>query len=538
MSTSEHSARPKRDPPRKSRKPKASAPPKTFTEAIFRLIGPLWNRWYGIPIYLLVLSVFGIWLLLNNSERQALLIYIVDTFNELATTPFDVAISDIDTTQVKKAGERNIWVFKPVAMQLQAAFAGTGHSIFVNDAGGHRSARFTLEPALFASDAASATLILKVHDSAGRLIAQPTMTDPIQFFQKVRSVLGETLLYDADFEKHTLTKRASSPQHKATDEAYALFLEAQDQEAKSSRARAIDLMREAVQQDDGFAMGFWYLGALLKRQNKDDPEAKKMDAYADQLDPDHPRIDDPARNPVLELLDASAKVDFERLNEFVELKVIDQPDYDVRITAWRIDPLGVNLKLSVQLGAYGSRVDEIRKRDHGVLAVNAGFFERDSENHLNPTYALKIGETVLRPYQGENFGGALAIADDAVDILTPTLTEKNFLKVRDLVYSKPLMLEPGRKFSMLYNDYDRRNRTAVCTTTDHRLIVLVVTGGVSLYELADFLSDRHGRQGLPCDAALALTGGPSTQASFALGGRTIDIPGAWPVYGALVVTPR
>ena len=85
-------------------------------------------------------------------------------------------------------------------------------------------------------------------------------------------------------------------------------------------------------------MGFWYLGALLKRQNRDDPEATRMDLYADQLDLDHPRIDDPTRNPVLELLDASAKVDFERLNEFLELKVIDVHDYDIRIAAWRIDP--------------------------------------------------------------------------------------------------------------------------------------------------------------------------------------------------------
>ena len=185
--------------------------------------------------------------------------------------------------------------------------------------------------------------------------------------------------------------------------------------------------------------------------------------------------------------------------------------------------VGIDLKLSVQLGAYGSRVDEIRRRDHGILAVNAGFFERDSENHLNPYYPLKIGQNVLRRYQGETFGGALAIDDDAVKILTPALTKELFDKTRDLVYSRPLMLEPGRKFAMVYNDFDRRNRTAVCTTSDHRMIVLVVEGGISLYELADFLSDRHSRQGLPCDAALALTGGPSTQASFSFGDRAIEI---------------
>jgi Phosphodiester glycosidase len=537
MSIAEHSVPPKRNLPRKPRKPKPSTPPKTFTEAILRLIGPLWNKWYGVPVVLLVLFVVGVWQVLNEGQRRAVVVYVFDTYYQMVTESYDIVITDIDTTQVKNSGHRSLWLFNPVPMELQAAFAETGHSVFVNDTGGRRSSKFTLETELF-SDATSATLILKLHDAQNRLLAESIMTDPIEFFEQVRSALGETLLYGLDFDKYTLTRRYSLPRRRATLEAYALFLEARDQEAKNAPARAIDLMREAVKRDDSFAMGFWYLGTLLKRQNKHDPEAKKMNVYADQLDLDHPRIDDTARNPVLALLDASDKVSFERLNQYVELKIVEQPDYDIKIAAWRIDPAGVNLKLSVQLDAHGNRVDEIRKRDHGILAVNAGFFESDSQNRLNPAYPLKIGDAVFRPYQGENFGGALAISDGAVNIFTPSTTREHFAEVRDLVYSKPLMLEPGHKFVMLYNDYDRRNRTAVCTTNDHRLIVLVVDGGLSLYELADFLSDRHGRQGLPCDAALALTGGPSTQASFSLAERTLDIPGGWPVYGALVVTAR
>ena len=164
MSTEDPSVRPKRDLPRKARRPKISAPPKTFGEAIFRLIGPLWNTRYGVPLYVLALALFGIWQLLNENGRQAVLSYLVDTFDKVVSRPFDVVIGDLDTTHVKKAGERNIWIFKPLPMQLQTVFAGTGHSIFVNDTGGHRSARFTLEPVLFPSDAASATLILKVRD--------------------------------------------------------------------------------------------------------------------------------------------------------------------------------------------------------------------------------------------------------------------------------------------------------------------------------------------------------------------------------------
>ena len=264
----------------------------------------------------------------------------------------------------------------------------------------------------------------------------------------------------------------------------------------------------------------------------------KKERYANELDPDHPRVDDSQRNPVPHPLDVSAKVHWKRLNEDIELKIIDDRDYDIHLTAWRIDPKAAELRLAVQHDSYGNFVQEIRKQENAILAVNAGFFDRDSDNHLNPIYALKVGGTILNPYRGETTGGALVIDDAGAHILTAQSIEANWEHARDVVYSKPVMLEPGRKFAMMYNDYDRRSRTAVCTTNDGKFIVLVVSGGVSLFELADFLRDRDGRQGLPCDAALALTGGPSAQASFSLGERTIDIQGSWPVYDALVVTPR
>jgi tetratricopeptide (TPR) repeat protein len=408
----------------------------------------------------------------------------------------------------------------------------------VCEQGKNAKAKYTIK-SLLVLDGTTATVTLELHDAQGGLVNTSQMTGHVEFFEKIRGALGPALLHDLDFDRYTLTRTHPLARHKAKPEAYALFLAAQDLESKNARARpqAIELMREAVEQDKDFATGFYYLAALLKREGKTN-DATEMERHANELDPDHPRIDDSQRNPVPHLLDASEKVHWKRLNQNIELKVVDDRDYDIHVIAWRIDPKGVTLKLAVEHDSYGDTVQEIRKQEDAILAVNAGFFDRDSDNHLNPTYPLKVGGTILNPYRGETAGGALAIDDSGAHILTPQLIEASWDHIRDLVYSKPLMLEPGRKFAMLYNDYDRRSRTAVCTTNDGKFIVLVVNGGVSLFELAEFLRDRDGRQGLPCDAALALTGGPATQASFSLGERTIDIEGSWPIYDALVVTPR
>jgi tetratricopeptide (TPR) repeat protein len=538
MSVVEQSVPPKRPAPRKPRKRKTPAPPRTLADAIFRLIDPLWNKWYGVPIVLLALSTVGLWHTLPENARTEFVDEVAAMFKGVLAPSFDVVIDDLGTTNVNEAGAAHLAVFRPLAIQLQRAFDGTNHSTFVCEPGKTAKATYTIKP-LLVLDGTTATVTLELHDAHGSLVNTSEITEEVGFFEKIRGTLGLALLHDLDFDRYTLTRTRPLARHKTNPDAYALFLAAQDLESKNARARpaAIELMREAVERDKDFATGFYYLATLLKREGKMD-EAAEKERYANELDPDHPRVDDSQRNPVPHLLDVSAKVHWKRLNEAIELKVIDDRDYDIHLTAWRIDPKTVELKVAVQHESHGDFVQEIRRRESAILAVNAGFFDRDSDNHLNPIYALKVGGTILNPYRGETTGGALAIDDAGAHILTAQSIEANWEHARDLVYSKPVMLEPGRKFAMIYNDYDRRSRTAVCTTSDGKFIVLVVSGGVSLFELADFLRDRDGRQGLPCDAALALTGGPSAQASFSLGERTIDIQGSWPVYDALIVTPR
>jgi tetratricopeptide (TPR) repeat protein len=538
MTIAEQSLPPKRHSPRKPRKRKIAGPPRTFGEAILRLVGPLWGKWYGTPIILLVLLSFGVWRTLSEGQQRAVLASVVAFYDDMSAVKYDVAIDDLDLTRVDKSADPYLSFFRPVTIQLQRSFDGTRNSTFVNDSSARIKSSFTLTPSLtFAAPKATVTLAL--HDARGGLVAESQIAGRIDFFKKIRGCLGSALLHALDFDKYTLARTHPLARRKVKPDAYALFLAAQDLESGNQRARpeAIELMKEAVERDENFATGYFYLAALLKREGRA-AEATANENHANELDPDHPQIDDFSRNPVPRLLDASEKVQWERLNDNIELKVVHDRDYDIHVFAWRVDPTGVTLKLVIGKDSKGEDVQEIRRRENAILAVNAGWFSSDNQNYLSPEYALKVGGTIFNPYRGEIAGGALAIEGGGVKILTPQHIEENLVTAKDLVYSKPVMLEPGRKFAMIYNDYDRRSRTAVCTTPEGKLILLVVTGNVSLYELAQFLSDRYGRQGLPCDAALALTGGPVTQASFALGERSIDIQGRWPVYDALVVSPR
>ena len=131
MSVIEQSVPPKRPTPRKPRRRKAPAPPRTLADAILRLIGPLWNKWYGVPIILLVLLTTGVWHTLPESARSALTNYVGSLYGDMLAPSFDVVIDDLDTTKVNEVGAAHLSIFRPLAIQLQRAFDGTRNSTFV-----------------------------------------------------------------------------------------------------------------------------------------------------------------------------------------------------------------------------------------------------------------------------------------------------------------------------------------------------------------------------------------------------------------------
>jgi len=112
-----------------------------------------------------------------------------------------------------------------------------------------------------------------------------------------------------------------------------------------------------------------------------------------------------------------------------------------------------------------------------------------------------------------------------------------FAQAPDAVQAGPMVVDPGGKNGVYRNDFNRHDRTAVCTN-NAAVVVVVVKGGLSLFELGALLSAAEKDGGFACDKAINLDGGPSTQASLAAGEQSIEIEGTWRSQNAVLFERR
>ena len=117
-------------------------------------------------------------------------------------------------------------------------------------------------------------------------------------------------------------------------------------------------------------------------------------------------------------------------------------------------------------------------------------------------------------------------------------TASDLRGIEDAVQVGPLVVDPGGKNGIRRNDFDRQNRSVVCRQVGGSVAIIVITGGLSLYETGDLLAASEADGGFGCDRALNLDGGPSTQASFAWEAEVLEIPGRWKVPNALLLVVR
>ena len=69
--------------------------------------------------------------------------------------------------------------------------------------------------------------------------------------------------------------------------------------------------------------------------------------------------------------------------------------------------------------------------------------------------------------------------------------------LKSAVQAGPMVVDPGAKNGIYVNDYNRHDRTSVCLSRAGNVIIVVVKGGLSLFELGEILVDpgqgwRHG----------------------------------------------
>jgi uncharacterized protein YigE (DUF2233 family) len=323
--------------------------------------------------------------------------------------------------------------------------------------------------------------------------------------------------------------------HHVRPTAFALVEKARDIQRVSSE-QAIALVRSALALDSKFAAGYWTLGTLLKAGGQS-KEAEDAFTTAVRIDPEVPKIW-PDSDPTEALERTLGKLQWEEIGPGLSVVSALQPEYEISIWAWKLDSKNFTLRIVEEDHETGENVDWLRAQTGLVLGFNGGFFEKDQRGRLTAS-GLIITEGIIRsrPWS-EKQGGVLAVKrDGSLEIVTASAYPFEKLNAAYAIQSKPVMIEPGGKWAMLRDDHDMQHRTALCLERNGNAIVVIVGGqGISAFELATLLQRGRVPNIFDCDSAIALDGGPSTQAYFEP--RKTEIPGGWNMHDAIVITKK
>jgi uncharacterized protein YigE (DUF2233 family) len=218
----------------------------------------------------------------------------------------------------------------------------------------------------------------------------------------------------------------------------------------------------------------------------------------------------------------------------VTYRVIELTDFGLKVRVWGFAKDRYRLRVAEQKETHGSRVGELLG-PKDTLAINAGFFERDKQKVLAPSGLVIVDGKELAPEHPRAGSGIVYATTEGVAIsYRRDLADRTRMKYA--VQVGPVLVDPGGKVGVADKQHDRQNRSAVCLGGD-ALVIVVVEGGLSLFQLASLLASPAADGGVGCDVALNLDGGPSTQAVFRAGGKEITVEGGWPVANALIVSP-
>lgn len=191
-----------------------------------------------------------------------------------------------------------------------------------------------------------------------------------------------------------------------------------------------------------------------------------------------------------------------------------------------------------------TKTSEIAKKTDAIIAINAGFFEKDGK----PSGAFKLdGEWLQKPIKNRGVVGWSSrkrisfqfdrLKRDQEGLITSSLAATNkhagwWEEADFIVGGAPLLIHQGNIIDpepekTLNSFLERRYaRTAICTTKSNQILLIVVEGGdrlswslgfrngLSIAELSSFLKRRG------CENALNLDGGKSS--TMVLRGKAVN----------------
>jgi uncharacterized protein YigE (DUF2233 family) len=217
----------------------------------------------------------------------------------------------------------------------------------------------------------------------------------------------------------------------------------------------------------------------------------------------------------------------------VGYRLIELADFGLKIHVWSFDKSRYRLRAADKKDPHGSYVDELLGAKD-VLAINGGFFERDKQKVVKASGLLIVDGRELAP-ERDKAGSGIVYATARSVFIGYRKDLADYSAMKSAVQVGPVLVDAGGKVGVANKQRDRQNRSAICLRPD-TFVVIAVEGGLSLFQLASLLA-APAPDGIGCDSALNLDGGPSTQALFRSGGHRVAVEGGWPVANALIVSP-
>jgi exopolysaccharide biosynthesis protein len=215
--------------------------------------------------------------------------------------------------------------------------------------------------------------------------------------------------------------------------------------------------------------------------------------------------------------------------------------FGISVHAWAFDNDLFNMRseLAPNNKLEGQTASEFLTKPNDVLSINGGYFEiernAEARNTLTPSGLIIVDGREFSSINPKGGSGVLFTDNSNIGIVHVNYFHSD--GTLNAVQAGQILVEPGGSIGVHKNDSNRQNRTAICLRP-RMTIVIVVEGGVSLFELAQLLSSPVDKGGFGCNSALNLDGRPSTQAVFRSGKRDIRITGRWRVQNAVVIYKR
>ena len=510
--------------PSSSLEPKSIEPMEKKIEKsnIFRIVK---NKKYlvaSITIIAVLMSFVGTWHLWQGNKLH------VSDIPELQVTSFMLSDDHADTLWLRNRIERNlVALFLDAGLDVKSILTSAGN--IKNDgyrlggrierAGDH----FNVEVSLI--------------NPSGKLVGLAKIEGDKQLFKEVHRAIPEAIIYGLDIDKKTLKFKKTRMLPTQSLEAFSLYLTAQGYVERKKFEEGKTYLDKAFTQDESFAMAAWSI-AQIEAYLGNTAESKIWRDRAKAINPDHPRWPIVSGNnslPVAKLLESSRDVKDVLIEDGITIKTIHSSAYDITLHSWSFPQKMFKLDLVSQKdqGAKGEYIPDFNKRNKALLLVNGGFFEMDHEYRLSPSGLVVIDGIEFN--KATKFGGSGVLLRRGNELDIVQRGDVSSLDTIDMaLQSGPILVEKKGKLGIYSNDYNRVNRSAVCLRSD-KFVIVIIEGGLSLYEFAKILASPERNGGMGCHVALNLDGGPSTQGVSNIPGNEIDIKGHWRVENALVV---